>query len=167
MRNPIAIALLTVMTLTASATPAFAQPGTYVDLVDGWYHRYLGRHIDPIGRRDHVHALRHGTPPSVVEAAILSSPEYYLRHGGTPEGYVSALYREVLGRRATFHEFNRDVQHVLTCGRNEVALRVIALRSAPVVVASPPVVVAPVVVPRPVPHYHVPPPGISIRVGVR
>jgi hypothetical protein len=146
-----------------------------VDLVDGWYHRYLGRHIDPIGRRDHVHALRHGTLAAVVEAAILSSPEYYLRNGNTPEGYVAALYRDVLGRRAGIHEFSRDVNHVLTCGRNEVALRVLALRSAPILVAPAPVVVTrpvvvePVVVPayRPAPRYYSPPPGISIRVGVR
>ena len=165
MRPFITSAILTVTTLTASAAPAFAQPGTYSDLVDSWYHRYLGRHVDPAGRADHVYALRHGTSPTVVEAAILSSPEYYVKNGNTPEGYVAALYRDVLGRRAGSYEFSREVSHVLTRGRNAVALEVLALRAPPLVVTSPPPVV---VVPtyRPAPRYYVPPPGISVRFGI-
>ena len=62
-------------------------------------------------------------------------------------------------------------------GRNAVALEVLAMRAPPVVVASPPpvivtrpVVVDPVVVVpayRPAPRYYVPPPGFSIRIGIR
>lgn len=176
MRAFITLAMLTVTTLTVSAGPAMAQTISYGDLVDSWYHRYLGRRVDPIGRADHVRALRHGTPANVVEAAILSSPEYYLRNGNTPEGYVAALYRDVLGRRAGVTEFSAEVSNVITLGRNAVALQVMALRtptvvvtSAPVVV-SPPVVVNPVVVApvyHPVPRYYGPGPGISIRFGIR
>jgi hypothetical protein len=175
MRAFMTTAVLTLTTLTASAAPAFAQPG-YGDLVDSWYHRYLGRHVDPAGRADHVYALRHGVSPTTVEAAILSGPEYYARNGNTPEGYVAALYRDVLGRRADSYAFGREVNHVITLGRNAVALEVLSLRapvivaSAPVVVTSPPVVVAsPPVVVAPVyrPRYYYPPPGISIRFGIR
>lgn len=180
MRPFLTCTILTLTILTAGAAPAHAQHGPYAKLVDGWYHRYLARHVDHAGLHDHTHALRHGTPIDVVEAAILSSREYYQRNGHTPEGYVAALYRDVLGRRAGAFEFNRDVNGVLTYGRNAVALRLIGernvLTAAPVIVASAPVylprpVVAPpvVVVPsyRPAPLYLAPPPGISIRIGIR
>jgi len=185
MRAFMTCAVLTVATLTITATPAFAQHTPAANLVDSWYHRYLGRHVDPAGQRDHVHALRHGTPAEVVESAILSSQEYYHRNGCTPEGFVAALYRDVLGRRPGPHEFGREVNYMLTHGRNASALRVISQRGSTIVVASSPVVVSqpPVIVHRPVvvdpivvvpahrhhhPHGYVAPrPGISIGIRIR
>lgn len=180
MRAFITCAILTVATLTATAAPIQAQTIEVTSLVDGWYVRYLGRHADPVGLTSEVRAIRAGTPLDVAEAAILASPEYYARNGNTPEGFVAALYRDVLGRRAGSHEFAHQVDHVLRDGRTSVALRVLAERNPPVVVASPPVVVirpAPVVVTRPVivdsgyrhhaSLYVSPRPGLSIRVGIR
>lgn len=181
MRAFLTCAILTVTTVAISATPAFAHPMPYVELVDSWYHRYLGRHVDPAGRHDHVQALRHGTPVDVVEAAILSSHEYYHRNGCTPEGYVAALYRDVLGRRASLAEFNQEVNCVIRHGCNAVALHllreravvaatpVVVARPAPLIVTQPtvaqPVVVAPIF--RPAPAVVAPPPEISIRIGIR
>jgi hypothetical protein len=175
--------MLTVATLTATAAPAMAQPVDAARLIDTWYHRYLGRHVDSAGLNDHLRAIRHGTPLDVVEASILASPEYYVRNGNTPEGYIAALHRDVLGRRAGSREFMYEVNRLLRDGRTAAALHVIAERNPPVVVASPPTVVvrpAPVVVTRPVivePAYHhhphsgplyvSPRPAISIRVGIR
>lgn len=90
---------LTVTGLTFGlAGNASAQaPCAYTKLVDSWYHRYLGRHVDPIGIHDHVGALRRGNPVDFVEASILGSNEYYHRNGCTPEGYILALYRDVAG----------------------------------------------------------------------
>src|SRR5262245_43454113 len=71
--------------------------GSHPKLVDSWYHRYLGRHVDPIGLSSHVTELTRGTPVDFVEASILGSTEYYLRCGGTPEGFILGLYRDVAG----------------------------------------------------------------------
>src|SRR5437762_12280300 len=143
MRAFITSAILTVTVLTVNVVPASAQTVNAADLVDSWYRRYLGRHVDSPALRDHLHAIRHGTPLDAVEVAILASPEYYVRNGNTPEGFVAALYRDVLGRRAGSHEFARQVDHVLRDGRTAAALRVIAERNPPVIVASSPVVVTP------------------------
>jgi len=154
MRAFITCAVLTAAALTVSSASAQPISGDVAGLVDSWYLRYLGRHADPAGLHDHVRAIRHGTPLDVVEAAILGSPEYYVRNGNTPEGFVAALYRDVLGRRADRHEFNHDVRHVLEGNRHTAIRHVLNERSPAVIVASPPPVVyspAPVyVAPRPV-----------------
>jgi hypothetical protein len=180
MRAFITAAILTVTTLTATAAPIQAQTVEVSSLVDSWYVRYLGRHADPVGLTSEVRAISAGTPLDVAEAAILASPEYYVKNGNTPEGFVAALYRDVLGRRAGSAEFAHQVNRVLRDGRTAVALRVLAERNPPVVVASPPVIVvrpAPVVVTRPVvvdtgyryggSVFVSPRPGFSIRVGIR
>ena len=184
MRTLITCAVLTVAALTVNSASAQTYSHNTADLVDSWYHRYLGRHIDSAGLHDHLRAIRHGTPLEVVEASILASPEYYARNGNTPEGFVAALHRDVLGRRAGAFEFSRHVDQVFTQGRTAVALRVLSERT-PVVVASSPVVVTPAApgfVPRPVyaapsvivgpayrpaPVYVSPRPSFSLRIGVR
>src|SRR5262249_50339398 len=170
MRAFMTCAMLTVVTLTATAVPAQAQVIDTASLVDSWYVRYLGRHADPVGLSSEVRAISRGTPLDVAEAAILASPEYYVRNGNTPEGYVAALYRDVLGRRAGSHEFAHQVNHVLRDGRTAVALRVLAERNPPVVVVTraAPVVVEPaVVVPAYRPVYVAPRPVFSLRIGIR
>lgn len=186
MRAFLTSAVLTVTVLTMNAAPVSAHPPREAALVDSWYHRYLGRHIDPVGASDHIRALRHGTPAEVVEAAILSSPEYYFRAGSTPEGFVARLFADVLGRRAYPEEFGRYVHRVRCHGRNAVALQVLNERSlalvapvapaaygpAPVIVQPSPVVVRPypleptVIVPsyRPAPVVVDPIPSVSIRL---
>src|SRR5205807_9810010 len=127
--------------------------------------RYLGRTADPIGLQDQLDALRQGTPPSVVEASILSGSEYYRRNGGTPEGFVIALYRDTLGTSPTPSEVAAWSQRAVLSGRNAVAAQVLAMRPAvapvtvyslpPPVVVSPPVtVVTPIYRPVYVPAYH-------------
>lgn len=183
MRAFFTCAILTVTTLTINAVPATAQTVNARDIIDGWYHQYLGRHVDHAGMHDHLHAIRHhGASLESVEAAILASPEYYARNGNTPEGFAAALYRDVLGRRASHYEFDRQVDCVLVHGRTAAARRVMALRNPPVVVTSaPPVVVtpAPVIVPRPAPVvvigggyrpapvYVAPRPSVSLRFNFR
>lgn len=189
MRAFLTCAVLTVTTLTVSTTPASAHPSQNAELVDNWYHRYLRRHGDPTGLAGYTRALRHGTPANVVEAEILSSQEYYHRVGCTPEGYVAALFRDVLGRRPCSEELIRYVRQVQRHGRTAVALQILDQRVvayaapvAPVTVVAPapvyvqpaPVVVTPaVVVPHHHHHRHSPPvavdprPSISIRFNVR
>jgi hypothetical protein len=165
-----------VTVLTISPAAAQSHSHSTADLIDSWYHRYLGRHVDSTGLHDHLRAIRHGTPLDVVEVAILASAEYYARNGNTPEGFVAGLYRDVLGRRAGAFEFNRQVDHVFTRGRTAVALRVLSERTHPVVVAPAPVIVSrPAYVPsvivgpayRPAPVYVSPAPSFSLRIGIR
>ena len=141
--------------------------------------RYLGRPADPIGLGDQIEALRQGTTPSVVETSILSGSEYYHRNGSTPEGFVIALYRDVLGASPNGTDVAVLSQRAIVSGRNAVATQVLNMRPtyiAPVTAYSvPPTVVvqpAPITVVRTVPAYrvYVPPPvyyyspGISVRL---
>jgi hypothetical protein len=69
-----------------------------VEMVQSWYQRYLRRSIDMTGLQGWVSLLRRGASHDDVKANILGSPEYYQLHGNTPEGFVAALYGDVLGR---------------------------------------------------------------------
>ena len=62
-----------------------------------WYARDLGRAPDP-GAGVWVDLLEQGANPDDVRATIRAMPEAYARDGGTPSGYVAALYRSILGR---------------------------------------------------------------------
>ena len=66
-----------------------------------WYQKYLGRDPDASGLQAWVQELRRG---GRVEASILGSDEYYVRHGNVPEGFVTGLYVEVLGRQPSVDE---------------------------------------------------------------
>jgi hypothetical protein len=121
---------------------ARASAGAEAVLVDGWYRVHLGRCADPGGLAGWVGQLR-CAGPEAVRAGILSSDEYYCRHGGTSEGFVTGLYREVLGREPDSREVDSWVCNLRRCGdrrrlaldflvaaRTELALRA-ALASAP------------------------------------
>jgi hypothetical protein len=179
MRTWITLAVLTAATFGFVTDTAKAQPGSDRSLVESWYLRYLGRPADPIGLGDQIEALRQGTTPSVVEASILSGSEYYHRNGGTPEGFVIALYRDVLSASPNSTDVAVLSQRAIVSGRNAVATQVLNMRPtyvAPVTAYSlPPTVVvqpAPITVVRTVPAYrvYVPPPvyyyspGISVRL---
>ena len=97
--------------------------GSDVGLVESWYRRYLGRGADPIGLHDHLRALRRGTPPLTVEAAILSSDEYYRRHGADPRGFVAGLFYDVLGRPPAPAELADWTAQVARRGRSRVAMQ--------------------------------------------
>ena len=61
--------------------------------------------------------------PEAARAGILGSDEYYCRHGGTPEGFVTGLYREVLGREPACAEVASWVCNLRRCGdRGRLAL---------------------------------------------
>ena len=168
MRTFITCAVLTVTILTVNPVSATPHHSRYESLVDRWYHRYLGRHVDPVGLHDHVQALHRGVPREVVEASILDSKEYYHRAGCTAEGFVAALYRDVLGRGITIHELRREAEHVRIYGRMHAIRHVLRERSATVISSyAPPVIVTQpsIVVPS---HRHAPVvvdprPSISLR----
>jgi uncharacterized delta-60 repeat protein len=62
------------------------------------YRRFLGRDADPDGLNTFVNLLASGGTLEQVEAVLLGSPEYLNRVGGTNDAFLTALYRDVLGR---------------------------------------------------------------------
>jgi hypothetical protein len=72
-------------------------PGSAAQIIDTWYRHYLGRAADPQGLEYWVPRLASQDPQQTL-GQILASDEYYNRNGGTPEGLVFGLYRDVLAR---------------------------------------------------------------------
>ncbi len=69
------------------------------DAVDADYQLLLGRASDPTGNRYWTTRLDSGAYNETIEGTIAASPEYYAKHGrGTDAGFVTALYRDFLGR---------------------------------------------------------------------
>jgi hypothetical protein len=95
-----------VLLLTVGWTPAqFRNFGDraglrdHIALLQLLYQQYLGRLPDPDGLRTFTEQLRNGVPQLEVEAQLLASEEFYNRAGGSPVGFIRALYRVVLDRR--------------------------------------------------------------------
>jgi virginiamycin B lyase len=68
--------------------------------IESLYRTLLGRPSDQAGHDFFLTALQHGETFAEVKQALLASPEYLQRAGGTPAGFVASLYREALGRTA-------------------------------------------------------------------
>ncbi len=70
---------------------------------------------------DALGVLQSGGAISQVEATILGSPEYFQRRaGGTNEGFLAALYTDLLGRTPTLGDhfvFTQSVQSVVRSPR--------------------------------------------------
>jgi hypothetical protein len=64
------------------------------------YVKALGREPDQAGLLYWIGRVRAGTRLTDVGALFYGSPEYFQRKGGTPEGFVSGLYNDLLGRPA-------------------------------------------------------------------
>jgi hypothetical protein len=62
------------------------------------YAYFLGRQVDPGGLASWVGALNAGWSDQQVLEGIMGSPEFYAHAGGTPSGFVTALYADLLGR---------------------------------------------------------------------
>jgi hypothetical protein len=67
--------------------------------VDGLYHDLLGRAVDPVGLANAVLLLNGGGTLAQLQATLTSSPEYFqTRGGGTNDGFLRALFQDVLHR---------------------------------------------------------------------
>ena len=66
--------------------------------MQGLYRAYLGRSADLGGLQGFVLLLDQGGSVETVKAVILGSREYFARAGGTDAAFLTALYRDVLGR---------------------------------------------------------------------
>jgi hypothetical protein len=66
--------------------------------VQAVYMHYLRRSADAQGQAGFVSVLQHGGKVEQVIALVAGSPEYYQRAGGTINGFLQAIYADVLNR---------------------------------------------------------------------
>lgn len=62
------------------------------------YENFLNRAPDQGGLEYFMQQLADGKDEEFVLTEIVGSPEFYGRSGGTPQGFVTALYNDLLGR---------------------------------------------------------------------
>jgi len=80
------------------AASVLASQEYRTDLVQQWFNSFLGRAADPAGLNTFLGLLNQGVKDQTIMGAILGSPEFYSRAGGTPSGFITALYGTVLQR---------------------------------------------------------------------
>src|SRR5439155_18753112 len=79
-------------------------------LIEELYQDYLGRTADTGGLDNDLAALAAGATTDQVKLGILGSDEYFARAGGTMNGFIAALYRDVLGRSGSASEIQGWIQ---------------------------------------------------------
>jgi uncharacterized protein GlcG (DUF336 family) len=90
-----------VLTRFGVALAIESSPEYRADQVQGLYQHFLGRPADPAGAAAFGAAVTAGQPVESFEAALLGSAEYFQRPGGgTDDGFITALYADLLGRPA-------------------------------------------------------------------
>jgi alpha-tubulin suppressor-like RCC1 family protein len=106
-RSPDPTGLATWTTALNGGTPriAVANAITYSSeyrskLITGSYDHYLKRLPDSEGLANWLGAMVGGLTISQMESGFIASDEYYAKAGSTPEGWVTQLYTDVLGRGA-------------------------------------------------------------------
>ena len=84
-----------------------ADLGEYLnDQVSSLYTHYLGRSPDPAGQVFWSNFLLNGGTLEQVAEGLVSSNEYFTLEGSTNQGFVQALYTEVLNRSPGTAELN-------------------------------------------------------------
>jgi hypothetical protein len=103
-----------------------SRPEWLTTIVTGLYHQTLGREPDAAGLQYWIGQLS-GTPPKRtvpgVTGSFYASPEYYDSHGGTDDGWVTALYGALLHREPDPLGLQYWVEQVAQQGRTRVAVR--------------------------------------------
>jgi hypothetical protein len=96
-RIPLLVCLAAFVLLQPPHTQAiYPYPPPAPVTVNFWYQRFLHREAEPAAGA-WSHSLAIGHPPEVVLASILSGPEYFRNAGGTPAGFINALYIDLTG----------------------------------------------------------------------
>jgi hypothetical protein len=94
------------------ATDIAGSPEYRNDLVTSYYRDFLGRSPDQPALAHWDALLGSGEADQGVLAAILGSKEFYAHSGGTPGGFVSALYHDLLGRLPDPKSLTAAEQHL-------------------------------------------------------
>lgn len=82
------------------------SPEYRAGLINSFFLRYLGRPIDTWGLGQFFAVMDQGWTEKDVLNLILRSDEYFARHGGTFNNFVTSLYADLLGRAASAGELN-------------------------------------------------------------
>ncbi len=69
-----------------------------IDVVQGLFNKLLQRAADPTGMAQGVAALAAGESVEEYEADLMSTPEYFQKHGNNNTSFVQAVYQDGLGR---------------------------------------------------------------------
>src|SRR5438132_700743 len=78
---------------------AFTHSDEYFgDLIANDYQLFLGRTASPAEIAGWVNAMQLGMTDEQVMAAFAGSPEFYQHAGGTNQGFIDAVYQDILGR---------------------------------------------------------------------
>jgi hypothetical protein len=109
-----------------SAAQAQYYPNSPARLVRNWYRQYLGRDLDQ-GGYGWVSLLENGAGPDVVLASILGSDEYWQRAGGTPDGFVRALFQDIGHRQPTRRDYDYWINQLQYQQPSDVALGILHL----------------------------------------
>jgi hypothetical protein len=120
MRRFVPFAAAVLLLLTPAFAPAQYYRGDPSALVDSWYRTYLGHPADS-GITYWVNHLQQGDSPDSVIAGILASDEYYKKCGGTPDGFIAGLFKDLLQRRPTTSELDFWVRRLYTQDRQDLA----------------------------------------------
>jgi trimeric autotransporter adhesin len=70
------------------------------DLISSYYQQYLGRPADARGLATFLNLFSQGASEENVQAAIMGSAEFANRSEGSDNGFVTALYQDLLNRPA-------------------------------------------------------------------
>lgn len=82
--------------------------------VNDLYQVVFGRSADSAGRAYWLNMIANGLRLEAVAAEFYGSPEYLYRNGGTNRSFVSALYRDLMGRSADSAGLNYWLDHLRT-----------------------------------------------------
>ncbi len=119
------ISSLFVVVFLAGPAITEAQAQGPVDQIRLWYRQYLGRDVDADGLQHWLGHLRAGRSLRDIQAGILGSDEYYRNAGGTPEGFVFMLFRDLTGRSPTWRDVEYWSSEVFAHGKAEVAYELV------------------------------------------
>jgi hypothetical protein len=86
------------MSRDALAQSLIASPDYRSRQVDDFYHRFLGRSADAAALEVGIQFLSQGGTREQLAAGVLASKEYFSKHGSTKDGFLAALYQDVLNR---------------------------------------------------------------------
>ena len=98
-----------------------ASPEYHGLVVQRLYGQLLGRTPEPAGQANWVGFLAQGGTTEQAEALIAASPEYFQCHGANNDGFVTALYQDMLLRNPDPAETQAWSQLLARGWRNVVA----------------------------------------------
>ena len=87
-----------------------------------WVQTYLGRKATEKEIATMMTRLRSGTNPSLVQASILSSDEYYKKHGSDNRSFVAALFTDVLNQKVNVVDKTQLSAKITTLGREKFVI---------------------------------------------